>query len=543
MSETERALDRPVRVALRLPPVPPALRQQAAIAAILFVATVVRFIGIRFGFPNSNCRPDEEYIVAVVTGFHVGADVPAFDYPLFFMILETAILKAWLWLGWLMGYVDGPDRMNALLSAQRIQLLARWLSAAFGVAGVWLVFRSATRLFDRTSALLGAAFLALAFLHVRDSHFGVTDVASSTMAMLAFLCAVRLAQSGRTADLVAAALAAGLASATKYPVSLIVLPGLLVIGLGRGGDDPLMARIRRTALFLLLVFAGFTIGSPHAVFQWREVVAAVQGEAGHLASVHGVMLGRGWNVHLTRTLRYGLGWPLMVAGTAGMIWLLVKDWRRGVIVAVFPLAYYLLLGSGYTVFARYMVPVVPFLCLTAGYAVAGAAGWTAQRLRLANGTQWLAGVMAACVLAPSVHSVVNLDRLLARTDNRCVAASWIEQHYPLGASIAQVGEDAGRVVMVQPGAPEGRGYSFHPFNSAAPDTDIVIVESSPRTPGEDNRAIVAAVERSYVVAADFHVAGSDPANVYDRQDLFYLPLAGFKNISRPGPNLTIYVRR
>ena len=30
--------------------------------------------------------------------------------------------------------------------------------------------------------------------------------------------------------------------------------------------------------------------------------------------------------------------------------------------------------------------------------------------------------------------------------------------------------------------------------------------------------------------------------VYDWQDEFYLPLAGFGGIERPGPNLTIYVR-
>jgi hypothetical protein len=30
--------------------------------------------------------------------------------------------------------------------------------------------------------------------------------------------------------------------------------------------------------------------------------------------------------------------------------------------------------------------------------------------------------------------------------------------------------------------------------------------------------------------------------VYDWQDEFYLPLAGFGGIWRPGPNLTIYVR-
>ena len=36
---------------------------------------------------------------------------------------------------------------------------------------------------------------------------------------------------------------------------------------------------------------------------------------------------------------------------------------------------------------------------------------------------------------------------------------------------------------------------------------------------------------------------SEPRNVYDLQDEFYLPLSGFRGIERPGPNLEVYVRR
>ena len=35
---------------------------------------------------------------------------------------------------------------------------------------------------------------------------------------------------------------------------------------------------------------------------------------------------------------------------------------------------------------------------------------------------------------------------------------------------------------------------------------------------------------------------TDPRNVYDIQDGFYMPYGGFKNIRRPGPNYRIYRR-
>ena len=39
------------------------------------------------------------------------------------------------------------------------------------------------------------------------------------------------------------------------------------------------------------------------------------------------------------------------------------------------------------------------------------------------------------------------------------------------------------------------------------------------------------------------VSEDDGANIYDRQDEFFVPLSGFHDIERPGPNLHIYVRR
>ena len=80
-----------------------------------------------------------------------------------------------------------------------------------------------------TTALAAAALLSLAFLHVRDSHFGVTDVPMTFLVLVAFLFIVRLSESGETRDLIAAGVAAGLATSTKYNAALIALPALLVI--------------------------------------------------------------------------------------------------------------------------------------------------------------------------------------------------------------------------------------------------------------------------------------------------------------------------
>ena len=116
----------------------------------------------------------------------------------------------------------------------------------------------------------------------------------------------------------------------------------------------------------------------------RSFCTDVTNVSRHLADGHGVDLGRGWTYHLTTTLRYGLGIPLLVAGILGLPLMVWREGRRGVLVALFPVAYYALTGSGRTVFARYILPAVPFLCLTAGYFVVTTAAVVTNYLRPAT---------------------------------------------------------------------------------------------------------------------------------------------------------------
>ena len=94
-----------------------------------------------------------------------------------------------------------------------------------------------------------------------------------------------------------------------------------------------------------------------------------------------------------------------------------REPRRGVLVALFPIAYYLLIGSGRTVFARYILPVVPFLCLSAGYAVSCAAAWMTRSMGRPSWRVATTWVMALAVVWPSLRSVVAFDRLLAQEDS------------------------------------------------------------------------------------------------------------------------------
>jgi len=522
------------------------------LTATLFVAAIVlplaalsRLWAIDFCLPHPHCRPDEDAINAIAGAFRVGNFNPeAFNYPALFMLTVAAVMRG-LPIGERLLHKLMPFHFSPLLSdgvtTAKYTLVARGLSAAAGIASVWVVFRAARRLFDDVAAVAGASLLALAFLHVRDSHFGVTDVSMSFGVLVAFLGAVRLFQSGSWKDLILAAIATGLAAGTKYNGGLVALPVLFAVLAGRTATT-FVSRITAAVFAGLLMLAVFLCTSPYTVIEFQRFWADFSSDAMHLSGGHGIDLGRGWIYHAATTLRYGLGLPLLLSGVAGMVMLLVRDWRKGVLVGLFPVSYYALLGGGYTVFARHMIPVVPFLCLTAGYFLAESASWIAARLGRPAWRTALSTSAVIAVILPSAHSVVTFDRLLARDDSRLIVRRWVEQRFPAGTPIAQIAPDGG--VVFWRDESEVRYLISNELPRAGDRPTVVIVQSSPLRPPPDNIGEVKTVlDAEYALVFTQHGVLSDPGNVYDLQDEFYLPLTGFRSVERPGPNLEVYVRR
>jgi hypothetical protein len=360
------------------------------------------------------------------------------------------------------------------------------------------------------------------------------------MVLVAFACAVRLSQSGARKDLVCAGVAAGLAASTKYNGGIVALPVLFAALAGASVAKPIASRLADAALAVALMIAAFLGTSPYTVIEFQRFSADFLSDAQHLTGGHGIDLGRGWVYHATTTLRYGIGLPLLVSGAAGMMLLIWRDVRKGVLVALFPVVYYLILGSGYTVFTRHMIPVVPFLCLTGGYFLAEIAAWIAARLRRPAWRTPLTAAAVALALLPSVRSIVMFDALLARADSRLLARQWVERWFPPGTTIAQIGPDGGHVFHHDASEVS---YTTVELSRTGARPDLVIVQSSPLTGPDELGDREAVVKAEYTRAFAQHAADDDPRNVYDRQDEFYMPLSGFHQIERPGPNLEIFVRK
>jgi hypothetical protein len=257
-------------------------------------------------------------------------------------------------------------------------------------------------------------------------------------------------------------------------------------------------------------------------------------------------LGRGWLRHLTFSLPYGLGLPLYVASLCGIVAAFRRARRPVSIVGTFVVAYYVSIGSGLTVFARYTLPLVPVLCASAAFAVERLAEWVSMR----NGWR-RAPVLAATVALVALPSLVSSARLVAlmgKTDTRVLAGAWLTAHVPSNATLYESGRE---YVKLDIGSPRLHRWHFDSesqhFVGATPQMfpDWLVVHESPLA---DYTPVPPAVERlarnRYRVVKTF--TATTPASLpsdYDQQDAFFLPLRNFGAVERPGTNVSIYVRR
>ena len=193
-----------------------------------------------------------------------------------------------------------------------------------------------------------------------------------------------------------------------------------------------------SAVFFAAMILGFLVGTPYALLDYAAFSEGVLFDIQHLASGHGPDLGAAWIYHATRTLPAGLGVPICLAAIVGVVALVKQRWRDALIVLVFCAALYGSMANGRTVFFRYVLPLVPAICLSAAAGVRWAAVWLAARTRLAPAT--VAAVAAVAVAATASVNSVRLDQLLSRTDTRVLAGSWLAAQVKPDESVYDSGE-------------------------------------------------------------------------------------------------------
>lgn len=402
------------------------MRTRAALTAVLTTSLVLRLWGGGFGLPGfTHYHPDEHALVDRATAIlQTGDWAPGrFNYPPLYAYLQVGGVAASFVLGKALGLWD---TMPGYPLPHFFQV-ARATTALLGTLTVLVVYLAGRSVFGRWSGLLAAVLLGGTYLHIIHSHYATMDVMAGFWTALCLYFSFAWWQRGGARRGLLAGLCAGLAGATKYNAALVAIVPLAVPLL----SAPSVRSLTRLAWPAIGLALGFLVANPFALLRWEEFQAGISAVLGHYGTAQPGFEGLGnwrWYLSILFTSADALAVATCLAGLAILV---ARKPRRGLLLLLFPAAYFAMVSSFVVRFERNLVPILPFLAL--------AGGWLLDTVaeRLLPGRARAASLLAtSAILALPLVAAVSLNLQLAGTDYREAAGHWLEQNVEPGTRIA-----------------------------------------------------------------------------------------------------------
>ncbi len=398
-----------------------------SVLAILALALALRLWGIHFGLPYLY-HADEPIVVNHALAYGMGDLNPHFfKIPPLVSELLFICYGVYYVLGRGTGFFHTLGEFERLFFSDpsSFYLIARIIFGAFlGTASVYVLYRIVKRLSGETTALWASFFLAVNFLHVRDSHYIYADIPLIFVLLLGFGVILRIAEGDRPSESIkgsvslhlCAGVAIGLATAVKYNGVFLAIPYFWIcfrtVPWKRWVPSWSLAGMTAIAIFFALNLYAILDYS----FFMKEIAAQSSANSG----------GFPWFHHLTYSLAGAMGWPMLVLALLGAFRAL---WGRDLMsqaVAVFVFGYYAVLCRFGQPYDRYVLPLLPFMMILAVQCLT----------KLRKRSNLLFWILIPFAVLPSVLKTVHWDRLMSKPDVRTVAKDWAESGIPNGSRLA-----------------------------------------------------------------------------------------------------------
>jgi hypothetical protein len=379
-----------------------------------------------------------------------------------------------------------------LRDPDNLHLIGRPLAALFDLASVYLTYRLARIILSsprsraelRGGALLAAALFSLAVLSVQHAHFYTADTLLTFFVVLTLNLAADVVQGGGGRRQIALGIALGLALATKVSAAPLLLVVLVAFALqritsGKEGDPaaghhnhlasrqpapvarshhlspitshlsritPLLPIARGIALTGIVAGCAFVAVQPYALIDWRTFLADTLRESQIAWGILDVPYTRQYADTLPylysiwQTALWGLGLPLGLVAGAGFAAALVHWLRRGAWAETLLLAwagpYLAITGLLHTRYLRYMLPLVPILCVLVARVLTPHIRPSSIVLRrpIAAIASW---ALVLCTLAYALA----FASIYAVPHSWIATSEWIYRDVPAGSSLAVEGWD------------------------------------------------------------------------------------------------------
>ena len=390
--------------------------QQFAIFSIMMFALIVRLAGIGFGLPDL-FHQDEPVVVNHALAYANGDFNPHFFKipPLLSYLLFGVYGLIFTFLKIFMHFSKDQFAQFFFKDPTLFYLSGRILfGACLGTASVYLLYLLGTKIFNKNTALIAAAFFSLNYLHVRDSHYLYVDIPMIFSIGMCLLALCRYQENIRLADLGWSSFWAAVSVAFKYIAAPVVAPvfGVLITTHWQNGKLKPSFFVH-FLFFSAVLLVTYSLLNPfqlldHSFFM-NEILNQSASE-GRMPILH----------HLTYSLYGGQGKVTVLLGIAGMLLAFFKA-PRSRWVWTLPVVYYGMITLFSQPYERYAMPIIPFLCLSAAYGI--------DQLWRRDSSQLLKVIIGIIRIFTTIYlpsrKVIYLDRLLMKLDTRTEAKRWL----------------------------------------------------------------------------------------------------------------------
>lgn len=320
---------------------------------ILILAAAVRIPGVFWGYnfldgSFHNYHPDEGTHVRIATDFLENRVDHSRYYPKGFGYVLAGTISV----------------VRYIFPNENIYIAGRFLSLFFGLGTILIVFLLAKAIFGRRKpALYSALFLGLAGLHVSHSHYATADVMMTFIFWLVVLLSIYSITIDRIELICAISFLVGVGIGTKLEFSLL-WPIAYVTYLKRGNPKIILMSLG-TVIFLALGFGmsqGFSVSSEFLENVFRNV----------------------WygNVHVKNHVKFlnPFFYVLFLIPSVGLysFWCATQLFfksenlktvkkSQALIIGGAVFLHLLMISTLSIPFLRHILPLVPFVCLLAGW--------------------------------------------------------------------------------------------------------------------------------------------------------------------------------
>lgn len=334
-----------------------------------------------------------------------------------------------------------------------INVIGRSYSALFSVLTIFPLYILGNKLFNKYVGLISCFFYAVAVSSIQTAHFSTTENLLTLLITTITLLAILFYENPTYKLSLYIGVVLGVAVGVKTTgISFFVAPIITFFILLLKKKISIKKFLLSLSMMSIIAATIFTVSSPYTFLNFDKFTESMHYENSVVLGTNPVV----YTLQFSHTIPYlfqlkNLFWQLglfAIVAIGGVIISNIKGLKTKkylfIIFLSFPALYFLYVGSWYTKFNRYMVPLFPFLILCGGNTL------FLLKKKYAKVGMIITGIF---ILTSALYAFAYLS-IYTSEQTRITTSKWIYSHVPKGSFILSEHWDEGQPIPLNAGSPD-----------------------------------------------------------------------------------------